>query len=95
MQVYTTTIASTGTKQPIVPNTVTPDRVIRFQNAILQNRGTNNMDIGDGGVVAGKGLLLTASGSLGATQPLAANSDLQDFWVIGTAGDVLVAMIFG
>lgn len=94
MQVYTTTIVTTNKAQPLIPNTVTPDRVLRFQNAILQNRGSGNMDIGDGGVVAGKGLLLTPQGSVGATQPLSANADLQDFWVIGTAGDVLVTMVF-
>lgn len=95
MQVYSATIITTNKAQPFIANTVTPDRVLRFQSAIAQNRGSNAIYLGDAGVTTTVSLILTAQGSVGATQPLSENADLQDFWVIGTAGDVLVIMAFG
>lgn len=93
MYVITTTIATTGAAQRVYSRTV-PYRNARFQTATMQNRGSNSMTVGDSSVTTTNGIQLTASGSLTSTQPMAGISDLQDFWVIGTAGDVLVTMVF-
>lgn len=92
MYVITTTIAATGVAQPVFPRTA-PYRTARFQSALMQNRGSNSMTIGDSLVTTENGIELTQSGSLTASQFMAGISDLQDFYVIGTANDVLVTMV--
>ena len=94
MYVNVTTILVTGEAQPLLKGIVSPGVAARFQSIIPMNRGSSDMDLGDANVTTGNGLLLSATGSLGAIQPLSANSDLQDFYVVGTAGDTLVTMVF-
>lgn len=94
MYVISVTIATTNLAQPVVPAGVTY-RNKRFQAVIPQNRGTNNMYLGDQSITTGNSLLFSPTGSLGsAIQPMAGISDLQDFWVLGTAGDTMVFMVF-
>lgn len=92
MYVIITTIAATGVAQPIFDRTV-PYRNARFQSILLQNRGSNSMTIGDSQVTTTNGIQLTSAGSLTASQFMAGISDLQDFYVVGTANDVLVTMV--
>ena len=92
MYVITTTIAATGVAQPVFDRTV-PYRTARFQSALMQNRGSNSMTIGDSNVTTTNGIELTSSGILTPSQFMAGISDLQDFYVIGTANDVLVTMV--
>lgn len=58
----------------------------------LQNQGSNVMHVGDATTTATNGLSLTASGSVTATTAINYGTYLSDWWVVGTAGDVLFVL---
>lgn len=97
MYVIQVTITTTNTPQPIIARgPVINNSNTAFQSMYPQNQGSNNMYLGDAAMNSTNkaGLLLTSGGSFGGTQPIAQVSDLKEFWLLGTAGDVFVAMIF-
>lgn len=94
MHLLQITIAVTGTSQPIIPAAVVPDRILPFQQFIPQNNGMHNMRIGDAGVSATRGIILFPSGgSMNVCPQLQYSGDLSEFYVNGTAGDVLDMMV--
>lgn len=64
---------------------------IYMQNVTFQNQGSNSMYIGNAQVanVAGGGLLLTQQGSFTDNQAINYGTYVSDWWVAGTAGDIL------
>ena len=87
------TIASTGVAQNIadsLPASVKPNTYV--QQMILQNQGANSMHIGDSTTTSTDGLLLSASGSANAGGFINYGTYLSDWWVVGTAGDVLFVL---
>lgn len=96
MYMLKVTIAATGVAQRFIPTTDPIDNSnTAFQNLIAQNNGANAMHIGDSAVTTTNGIRLSPSGdSLTAIVPISQVSDLKDFWVVGTAADVLNLMVF-
>ena len=96
MRCIKVTIAATGVAQPIIVQTQNglPPTNTGFQNAIFQNNGTHSMWLGDALVTITNGLQLYATGSAQPSQPIDEPSDLKEFWVIGTTGDILNIMVF-
>lgn len=94
MYVLTVIIKTTNVKQPIIPAAVTPDSMHPFQSMIPQNNGSNDMTLGDENVTATNGLYLASGGSAGGLQQmLSYGSVLDEFYVLGTAGDRLNIMV--
>jgi hypothetical protein len=96
MYMLTVTIAATNTaqrivgKSPIIDNSNTA-----FQNLLPYNSGTHVMYIGDVTLTgAANGIPLQPSGSLAAILAISESSDLKDFYIYGTANDVLIIMVF-
>lgn len=87
------TITATNTPQRVIPAAVVPDRIAPFQQFVPQNNGSNDMRIGDSTVSSTRGIRLSPGGSLSAAPALSYSGDLNEFWVNGTAGDVLDIMI--
>ena len=89
------TIQATGVTEPITPTQ--RDGIangIYFQNATLQNNGTHDMRVGnDSTVSATKGLKLTATGSFTDILPINYAGTLNDWYVNGTANDVLDILV--
>ena len=86
-------ILATGVPQPIsasLPNSVAPATYV--QQLILQNQGLNNMYVGDSSTTNSNGLLLGPSGSANAGSFMNYGTYLSDWWVVGTAGDVLFCL---
>ena len=67
------------------------DGNIYVQYMILQNQGTHSMYVGDASTTAaaGGGFELAANGTLTANAFINYGTYLSDWWVAGTAGDVL------
>jgi hypothetical protein len=88
-------IATTGTKQPVIPdNAGVQNSNTCFQSMIPQNNGANIMYLGDPSVTTTNSLQLPAASSLGDAQAFSSNpGDLKDFWVIGTAADILNILV--
>ena len=94
MHMIKVVIATTGTAQPIIPAAVVPDRIMPFQAFIPQNNGSHTMYLGDVNVSTTNALVLLATGSVGGICPqLSYTGDLSEFYVIGTAGDILNIMV--
>lgn len=88
-------IAATATKQPVIPdNAGVQNSNTRFAVIIPQNNGTAIMYLGDASVTTTNALQLPVSSSVGSMTPWNSPGDLKDFWVIGTANDVLNIMVF-
>ena len=94
MHMLKITIAATNTVQSIIPKAVVPANSASYSIFIMQNNGSHNMYIGDSAVSATNGILLNPSGSLTATPALQYTGDLTEFYVYGTANDVLNIMVF-
>lgn len=95
MYMLKVTIAASNTPQCIIPEQpVIQNSNTAFQVIYLQNNGSNSMYLGDSKVSNTNGILLTIQGSLTGTQTIAQASDLKEFFVYGTAGDVLNIMVF-
>lgn len=87
------TIGSTGVAQNIsasLPTTVPPNTFV--QQMILQNQGSNPMHVGDVATTTTNGLLLSASGTANLGAFINYGTFLSDWWVVGTAGDVLFVL---
>ena len=93
MHLLQVTIASTNKPQPIIPAAVVPGRVMPFQQLITQNNGSNEMRIGDSSVSSTRGIVLWPSGSNTVSLALQYSGDLTEFYVNGTAGDILDIMV--
>jgi hypothetical protein len=89
-------IATTNKAQPvIVDNAGVQNSNTCFQSMIPQNNGSNVMYLGDPSVTITNSLQLPPTSSLGSAQAFSSNpGDLKDFWVIGTAADILNIMVF-
>lgn len=95
------TIASTGVAQQVSkslpaasrtgPELFDPQNTFA-QQIIFQNDGTNAMRLGDTTVTATRGLVLSASGSANFGAFINYGTFLSDWWVVGTAGDVLTVV---
>lgn len=62
---------------------------IYVQQLIVQNNGGNDMRLGDTTVTATRGLVLGSSGSINMGAFINYGTFLSDWWVFGTAGDVV------
>jgi hypothetical protein len=94
MHMLKITIATTSTKQPIIPLAVVPANSASFSIFLAQNNGSHIMYLGDASVSTTNSIQLQPGGSLTATPALQFTGDLTEFWVIGTANDTLNVMIF-
>ncbi len=94
MYVLSVTIAVSNVAQPIIPKAVQPAAQFAAQGLIPFNNGSHNMYIGDSFVSPTNGVPLFPSGSLAAFPALTYAVDLSEFYIYGTAGDVLTVMIF-
>lgn len=99
MYIVKIVIATTGKAQPCYLQGQVVDNVNTcFQSIIPQNRGTNNMYLGDPTMAVANdntlGLEIPPLNSLGSAQAFSSNpGDLKDYFVMGTAGDYLVIMV--
>ncbi len=96
MYVLAVTIAATSVAQCIIPEApVVQNSNTAFQSMYPQNQGTHNAYLGDyRNAGAGTALLLNPGGAFGGANGVNYASDLKEFFVYGTAGDVIVFMIF-
>jgi len=88
-------IAATNTAQRVIPlGPVIDNANTCFQSIVPQNNGANNMYLGDPSVSKTNSLILYPSTSVGSLEAFSSNpGDLKDFYVIGTAGDILNIMV--
>ena len=90
MQILQITIAGTNTPQRIIPLSQGGiANAIFFQYVVFQNNSGHNIRLGDSTVSSTKGILLNSGGS--ETIPLAMtySGTLNEWWVNGTAADLL------
>ena len=59
------------------------------QQIIFQNKGSNNMRLGDNSVSATRGIILLPTGSANFATGINYGTFLSDWWIHGTPGDVL------
>ena len=89
---------------PIVPKAVVPSNSLPFQVFVIQNNSAHPIRVGDytasmtvptaaNGGTAGKGILITPSGSQTLSPGLEYSGDLTEFFISGTATDVIDVMI--
>lgn len=65
---------------------------IYVQQMILQNQGSNDMHFGDATTTATNGLLISSTGAANLGSFINYASYISDWWVVGTAGDVLFVL---
>lgn len=94
MHMLKVTIGTSNTAQRIIPLAVVPGGINSFSLLIAQNNGSNNMYLGDSAVSNTNGLLLNATGSITTVPALQYTGDLREFYVYGSANDVLNIMVF-
>jgi hypothetical protein len=94
MHMLKITIAATNTPQPLIQKAVVPANSATFSVFLAQYNGTNLMYIGDAAITKTNSIILFPSGSMTVTPALQFTGDLTEFWLIGTANDVLNVMIF-
>jgi len=88
-------VTLTAAATPLIPKAVTPANSATFSIFNVQNNAIHNCRIGDTSVSATRGLLLLANGgTFTATPALQFTGDLTEFYLFGTAGDVIDIMIF-
>lgn len=85
---FQATIATTGVPQQISASTAGVASAIK--QLTLQNNGTNVMRIGDSSVTASNGIKLAAGASITIT--FENLSQIANWYVVGTAADVLDAL---
>lgn len=79
---------------PIIAKGVQPANSLPFQWLMIQNNAANNCRVGDSSVSATKGILLLASGgSMTAAPALEYTSDLYEWFIFGTAGQIIDVML--
>lgn len=98
MQIIQVTLLAVATPILAPSATQTPSQNrIAFQSLIIQNNSAHSCRVGDASVTATTGIAL-ASGSttsqipLVITPPLEYSSDLSEYFLFGTAGDVIDVM---
>jgi len=94
MHVLKITISNTNIAQPVITKAIVPAASATFSIFVMQDNGSNNMWIGDSAVTTNNGIQLFPTGSFTATPALQYTGDLNEFYVYGTAGDVLNIMVF-
>ena len=97
MHLLQVTIASTNVAQPILPSAVTPDKMASFSVFIIQNNSGHSIRVGDSSVSSTRGILIasgTPGGSQTITPALQYTGDLNEFYIVGTAADVIDLMLF-
>ena len=90
------TIASTGVAQPIIPKAVVPGNSKSFSHFVCQNNSGHSIRLGDSSVSTTKGILIeagTPGGSQTITPALQYTGDLTEFYIVGTAADLIDFMI--
>jgi hypothetical protein len=87
MRLIQVTLGSAAT--PIVAKGVQPANSLPFQTLIIQNNAAHAIHVGDSTVSSGKGIQLTTGGSLTIQLGLEYSSDLYEFFLFGTAADVI------
>lgn len=88
------TITSTNVPQPITPvQRAGIANGISFQNLTFQNNGSHDMRIGDSSVSSTKGIKLSTGGALTNLIAIQYAGTLNDWWVNGTAADVLDILV--
>ena len=65
---------------------------IYAQQIIFQNQGANDMHLGDASTTSTNGLLLSSGGGANVGAFINYGTYLSDWWVVGTAGDVLFVL---
>jgi hypothetical protein len=97
MYLQSVTVATTNVPQKFIPKAVQPSGSHQVQSVLFFNNGVNNIYLGDKYVSLSpiNYIPIFPSGSDNAAPPLSYGSnDLDEWWFIGTAGDVLTAQIF-
>ena len=88
------TIQSTNTAEPITPTQRGGIlNGISFQNVTFQNNGSNVMRLGDSSVTSTKGIKLSPAGSFTNALSLEYSGTLNDWYVNGTANDILDILV--
>lgn len=95
MQLIQVTLLAGATPivSPSATQTPTQNR-ISFQTLLIQNNSANVCRVGDSSVSATKGIALAAGSTttqlpLAIVPPLEYSSDLSDYYLFGTAGNVI------
>ena len=65
---------------------------IYAQQIIFQNQGAASMWVGDATTTDTNGLLLAAAADIPVATPINCGTFLSDWWVVGTAGQVLFVL---
>lgn len=96
MRLIQVTLGSAAT--PIIIKGVQPANSLPFQVLVIQNNSAHSVRVGDSTVSATKGIVL-ASGSTTTTAPLIVapgleyTSDVYEWFLFGTAADVIDVMV--
>jgi hypothetical protein len=92
MRLLQITLLATAT--PIVPKAVVPANSVPFQSLVIQANGNNPVRIGDSRVSGTMGILIQGNGgSYNFITPLEYVGDLKEWFLFGTAGDVVDLLV--
>jgi hypothetical protein len=92
------TIATSNVAQQIIPVAVVPDRILAFQQFMVQNNGSNKMKVGDASITSTQGITVWPSiasnpGILAVFPSLQFSGDQSEFNILGTAGDTYDVLV--
>lgn len=79
---------------PIIPKAVVPANSVPFQSLVIQANGGNPVRVGDSRVSVTMGILIQGfGGSYNFVTPLEYVGDLKEWFLFGTAGDVVDILV--
>lgn len=93
---YLLQVTLLATATPIIPKAVVPANSKSFSVFVIQNNAAHTVRVGDSSVSATRGIVLLAGpggGSQTITPALQYSGDLTEFYLFGTAADVIDVMI--
>jgi hypothetical protein len=92
MRLLQITLLATAT--PIIPKSIVPANSVPFQSMVIQANGNNPVVVGDSSVSATRGIMIQGiGGSYNFTTPLEYVGDLKEWFLFGTAGDVVDILV--
>ncbi len=97
---YLLQVTLVATATPVIPKAVVPANSRSFSMICVQNNAAANVRVGDSTVSATRGILLAPpsgggqGGSITLTPSLQFTGDLCEFYLFGTAGQVIDLLIF-
>jgi ribosome biogenesis protein Tsr3 len=94
---FLTQVTLTAAATKIIPSNVTPapQNGQQYQKIIIQNNATHVIRVGDQTVSATKGISVAVAGTLDISGLIDYGQDLTDFYIFGTATDVIDVMVLG